>query len=86
MRREFTIGEAISDPLIAQLRRADGISDSAFARLLVDASDAYRATAILNLHRRRQDLFYQTIGAGGLVPLTQHRVPEWRLHGQVSDW
>lgn len=86
MRRELSIPEAVADPLIAQLRRADGISDQAFATFLLDAADAYRAGAISRLHRRRVDLFYKTIGAGLLDAPRSPAVNEWRFQGCTSDW
>ncbi len=86
MRREFSIPDAVADPLIAQLRRADGISDQAFATFLLDAADAYRVGAISKLHRRRVDLFYKTIGAGALEAPKRPIVAEWRFEGCASDW
>lgn len=43
MQRELTIEDAVSDPLIALLRRADGISTPEFTRLLQAASETYDA-------------------------------------------
>ncbi|MBW6423617.1 hypothetical protein KX729_19340 [Rhizobium sp. XQZ8] len=86
MRRELSIPDAVADPLIAQLRRADGISDQAFAMFLLDAADAYRAGAISKLHRRRVDLFYKTIGAGLLDLPHAPKVTEWRFQGSTSEW
>jgi hypothetical protein len=86
MRRELSIPEAVADPLIAQLRRADGISDQAFATFLLDAADSHRVNAISKLHRRRADLFYKTIGAGTLDAPRTPAVREWRFEGCASDW
>jgi len=86
MRKELSIPDAVADPLIAQLRRADGISDQAFATFLLDAADVYRTSAISKLHRRRVDLFYKTIGAGALEAPRIPVVTEWRFEGCVSDW
>jgi hypothetical protein len=41
MKRDLTIEDVLSDPLIAQLRRADGISTPEFARLLRGAAEIY---------------------------------------------
>ncbi len=43
MKRDLTIEDVLSDPLIAQLRRADGISTPEFKRLLHTAADTYGA-------------------------------------------
>ncbi|TNM65551.1 hypothetical protein [Aliirhizobium smilacinae] len=43
MQRELTIEDVLSDPLIAQLRRADGISTPEFTELLLAASQIYGA-------------------------------------------
>ncbi|MFB9949031.1 hypothetical protein ACFFP0_09250 [Rhizobium puerariae] len=86
MRHDLSIPEAVADPLIGQLRRADGISDQAFAKLLLAAADAYRASAILKIHHRRADVFYRTIGAGSLEAPVRSRVPEWSVQGAISEW
>ncbi|GGF77287.1 MULTISPECIES: hypothetical protein [Rhizobium] len=41
MKRDLTIEDVLSDPLIAQLRRADGISTPEFAQLLHAAAQIY---------------------------------------------
>ncbi len=46
MQRELTIDDVLSDPLIAQLRRADGISTPEFNELLLAASQAYCVTKL----------------------------------------
>ncbi len=43
MKRDLTIEDAVSDPLIAQLRRADGISTPEFTLLLRKAAELYGA-------------------------------------------
>lgn len=66
MQKELSFDDIISDPLIGQLRQADGISTIDFARLMTRASETYRASRISRLHTQRADLFYRTIGAGEL--------------------
>ena len=43
MQRDLTIEDVLSDPLIAQLRRADGISTPEFVSLLRNAAELYGA-------------------------------------------
>lgn len=43
MQRDLTIEDVLSDPLIAQLRRADGISTPEFVSLLRKAAELYGA-------------------------------------------
>jgi hypothetical protein len=43
MQRELTMKDVLTDPLIALLRRADGISTPEFTRLLSAASETYAA-------------------------------------------
>jgi hypothetical protein len=67
MQNELSIEDVISDPLIAQLRKADRVSTQDFISLLAKASAAYGAGSVANLHSRRADFFYRTIGAGELL-------------------
>lgn len=43
MQPELTLEDVLTDPLIALLRRADGISTPEFTRLLFAASETYKA-------------------------------------------
>jgi hypothetical protein len=86
MQNDLSLNDVINDPLIAQLRRADGMSTERFARLMICASDAYTASAIVKMHDKRVDLFYRGIGAGALDMAAQAKVEPWKLCGPVSSW
>ncbi len=89
MQKELSFDDLTSDPLIAQLRRADGISTPDFASLLFAASDAYRASEIARLNDRRADLFYRTIGAGGLQEDERVRslaIPGRQVENPIGCW
>jgi hypothetical protein len=66
MRNELSLDDVLSDPLIAQLRQADGISAPDFARVLLTASESYRASKVRRLQKPHPDQFYRKVGAGEL--------------------
>ncbi|MGI2031661.1 hypothetical protein ACRQ1B_04630 [Rhizobium panacihumi] len=89
MFRDLTLHQAIQDPLIAQMRKADGIGMEEFATFMMKAADHYRVTEIESLQRRRVDQFYRMIGAGDIhVPPPRETVrdmPKHMVKGPIWD-
>ncbi|SFB58245.1 hypothetical protein SAMN03159496_05377 [Rhizobium sp. NFR07] len=74
MYSDLSFDEMISDPLIAQLRKADGVSTPDFTRILLSAHESYRAAKVRKMHKSHADQFYRAIGAGELmVPREKNR-------------
>jgi hypothetical protein len=72
MYSDLSFDDIISDPLIAQLRKADGVSTPDFNRILLSAHESYRASKVRKLHKPHADQFYRAVGAGELmVPRTR---------------
>jgi hypothetical protein len=67
MYSDLSFDELISDPLIAQLRKADGVSTPDFTRILLTAHESYRASKVRKLHKPHADQFYRAVGAGELM-------------------
>lgn len=89
MFRDLTLHQAIQDPLIAQMRKADGVCMEDFATFLMKAADHYRVSEIDALQRRRVDQFYRMIGAGDIDkrPLREpaRQVPKHVVKGPIWD-
>lgn len=87
MSRDLTLCQAVNDPLIALMRKADGVATPEFAKFLMAAADHYRVSDIDNLQKRRVDQFYRVIGAGEVeirrpvreIPRTVVKGPIWDL-------
>ncbi|MCB5202578.1 hypothetical protein LH464_08795 [Neorhizobium sp. T786] len=58
MPTDLTITEAISDPLIGQLLKADGMDKRSFAELLNNAAQEHLEQKLANLHEKRAEHFY----------------------------
>ncbi len=82
MSRDLTLCQAVHDPLIALLRKADGIGTPEFAKFLMSAADHYRVTEIESLQRRRVDQFYRMLGAGD-IHVRPKREPVRDVHRHV---
>jgi hypothetical protein len=67
MYSDLSFDDMISDPLIAQLRKADGVSTPDFNRILLSAHESYRASKVRKLHKPHADQFYRAVGAGELM-------------------
>ncbi|MGE7368145.1 hypothetical protein ACQKKX_03620 [Neorhizobium sp. NPDC001467] len=85
MFRDLTLHQAIQDPLIAQMRKADGIGMEEFATFLMKAADHYRVTELESLQRRRVDQFYRLIGAGDIHMPPPRDVPRHVVKGPIWD-
>jgi hypothetical protein len=66
MYNDLSFDEMISDPLVAQLRKADGVSKTDFADLMQTASRTYRESRVKAVNASQADRFYRTVGAGQL--------------------
>lgn len=88
MHNELSFDDLTNDPLIAQLRQADGISTLDFASLLSKASRSYRQSEVARLHAKRADLFYRTIGAGDLEFKAERasEIQKWKMEGPIGRW
>jgi hypothetical protein len=67
MQKELSLVDVISDPLIALLRRADGVSTPDFVRLLLSASATYGAGKSAEPKEQRSGQFYRA-GKADLLP------------------
>lgn len=89
MSRDLTLCQAVHDPLIALMRKADGIGTPEFATFLISAADHYRVSEFESLQRRRVDQFYRMIGAGDIhVPKPREPardVPKHVVKGPIWD-
>ena len=89
MSRDLTLCQAVHDPLIALMRKADGIETPEFAKFLMSAADHYRVTEIESLQRRRVDQFYRMIGAGDIHVAPSRNpvrdVPKHVVKGPIWD-
>lgn len=65
MTTDLTVSEAVSDPLIALLRRADGVENAAFAALLREAARLQLDRRIDTLREKRASHFYKRLAATG---------------------
>ncbi|TWF58539.1 hypothetical protein [Neorhizobium alkalisoli] len=86
MQNDLSITDVINDPLIAQLRHADGMSAERFARLMECASNAYTANALGKLHDHRVDMFYRGIGAGELDGAMPVKPDFQKMCCSASSW
>lgn len=68
MKTDLTVAEAISDPLIDLMLRADGLDKAAFAELLDTAARAQLQQRLSNMQERRATDFYGRLAASEPAP------------------
>ncbi|HEV7437773.1 MAG TPA: hypothetical protein VGO22_23350 [Pseudorhizobium sp.] len=68
---DLTIKEAVTDPLIELLLKADGLNTQAFADLLGQAAEEQMRQKLAQLRETHAELFYQRLSA--TEPLEQAR-------------
>ncbi|MBU1313314.1 MAG: hypothetical protein KJ947_07210 [Alphaproteobacteria bacterium] len=67
MEHDLSISEAVSDPLIALMLRADGMEPNAFAEMLSRAAREQLEQKISRLREERATRFYQVLSAAEAV-------------------
>jgi hypothetical protein len=70
MPTDLTIAEAITDPLIGLLLKADGLDRDSFAELLTTAARGNREQKLANLHQERAEHFYLRLAAAEPVEIS----------------
>lgn len=63
MKHDLSISEAVSDPLIALMLRADGMEPNAFAEMLSQAARQQLDQKLSLLREERATRFYQVVYA-----------------------
>lgn len=63
MPTDLTVTEAITDPLIGLLLKADGLDRDSFAELLTTAARGHLEQKLANLHEERAEHFYLRLAA-----------------------
>ncbi len=59
MERDLSVNEVLTDPLIAQLLKADSIGHAAFAQLMESAARVHMRQLLDQLNEERVDAFYR---------------------------
>lgn len=63
MATDLTLNEAITDPLIGLLLKADGLDERSFAELLNAAARVHMERKLASLHEERAEHFYLRLAA-----------------------